>query len=1072
MSLQAASVTITAAASDFMSGGAFGAQGAKAQAQGSGDKAIVSVHNGLTVKAAGAITLAGSDIFIGAGPGNASSARVRASGGFASASLAVDKSVHFTAGGAFAATAGRVDIAALGSNSHLSLVQASGSGAKAKLDVTSSVGVTAQTLTLTATGPAPVGSAFTGSVHIAGGHNPTGKTVALDGGSAATNIDDSVNLNATGAVTLTALHGSVAVFGGEGDFGVGSLQSVQAYGGSAGTAKASLVAHNGVTINGSSLTLKAGTKVNIVGGSGVAAGLKASYGGSAVANLDASVKLNAGANVSLTATQGNISIGAAAVNGLLVDVDTSIVHNSSTAGSIGAGKPGGIVNGTLDAGVTLAAGQDVNLKAGGKVQVATGAGETLAVGTLRKRFITTASSVATGSFTKYYGDAWGGGSAHLDADLDATIVAGRDIKVSAGAGGIVVQGLAMSPLQQQGLENVVSVRGGSSAAVASINLTADASLMAGRDIVLNAKGNASVDGGSLAWVAADHTQGSVALAASAGATLHAGRNVVLNAITGNFTVGGIGVNASHQGRVSAVADTVSSGMATVTAHADAAVTAVGTISTVSSLGGALNVIAGKAIGAQALGTGSFMSTATATGNASITAGGSVTINAKGNLDVLGGSSDAARVSAARLGGAIRTAAVQATAGITAGGQLTLSVGGSADILARDNLHVAAIGKPSVGGVSLTATGDVSTSLQGAGITLTAIKGLLVQAGSASVIASASGSGNQATASATADVSLTTTGNLTLTVGKGTVGDASFVGGRGDNAVKTFISRGRRSGHGQRHWGHGHQRRRKPEPRRGRGPEIAGGDDAGAGARVIAGSSGTLARSGIAKDEISAKALVTVAGNLTVTMHGGDASLLGGLAPASHASVMAWGGSGSHAQARFDVDSDLTIKAGGTLKLTGAGNVTVATEILLNSSALPVVTTNDGQVSGKIESDVSIRGKSVNLNNGIHVSAPSIGSTSRSGLLLLGEVSIANTGGGSPIDSAPAPLSVRGAEPTTALIGISPLSTGFGGVRSLSEWQSVPVSGMDLPQTQSLVGAARLTAPAVQPLVPCRRRASR
>ncbi len=1071
VNVQAASVAINAASDLSMAGGAFTAESAQAAAAGSGDKATVLGHAALDIKTTGNIVVTAGHVSITGGFEGAESAQVRTDHGFASASLDADSGLSFDAGGALTISAKSMSLGGSDEGGASAQVVAFGSGAVAKLKVEGGVTLAAASLSLTVTGLPSTGThSGSGNLRIRGGDNAENEVTGLNGGSAATLIDNGVSLTATGTVTLTALHGDLFVSGGRGSISQG-VGVANASGGSVGTAKASLVIHSGVAIAaGTNLTFKANGSIDLFAGQSNMLGLQASSGGSANAELDASVKLSAKGTVSLTATRGDIGIGGGAFDGILVDVDTGIVRGSTSTASIGVGKAGGFANGLLDASATITAGQDADLKAGGRVFVAAGAGETLAVGAFRKVFLQSTHGVVTGSSSQFIGSAWGGGSAHLTANLDAAIVAGRDINVSAGtahSGNIVVQGLEGNPERSDGFVNLASVRGGSSNAVADLNLTADASLTAGRDIVLSAKGNASVDGGSLNVVDADHTQGSVTITASAGAALHAGRNVVLNAITGSLTVAGINVNASHAGRVSASAHPAansSEARATVTAHADATITAVGNISTVRSLGGALNVVGGQFVGARVSGGDSGMATATATANASIVAGGNVAIKTKGDLNLLGGDFDGAAAAASgTLGGATQTAATQAKAGITAGGQVTLTIGGNATLAGGDSMGVRASGSL-VGGEHLTATADVSAAIQGAGISLSVAKNLLVRAGSSDhAQAQTNGGGDSVTATATADVSLITTGNLAITVGKGKVGSASFVAGNDDGVVGFAIGSSKTvtanmnadmdiSVGGNLTLSVG-------------GPlHISGGQGAGLGAFLDAGSvsSAKPAPGSVVTGNVSAKSVISVGGNLTVTLHGGDASLLGGGQAASDAFLAALGNSSDAARTSLNVDSSLSIKAGGALKITGAGLLTVATQLLATSTGgspvgLPsVFVASGGAVSGKIKSSVSIHGKSVNLNNAKNISMLSNGSTSLNGLLFEGSISIVNTGGGQPIGAAPSPLSVHAA----ATLGAHALlSTG---VRSLSEWRAVPVSDVAPSQVQSLdTGAVQLAAPAVQ-----------
>jgi hypothetical protein len=357
---------------------------------------------------------------------------------------------------------------------------------------------------------------------------------------------------------------------------------------------------------------------------------------------------------------------------------------------------------------------------------------------------------------------------------------------------------------------------------------------------------------------------------------------------------------------------------------------------------------------------------------------------------------------------------------------------------------------------------VSTAIQGAGISLNVAKNLLVRAGSsnhAQAVANSSSGGNnhnnQLTATATADVSLIATGNIAISVGKGKTGSASFIAGN-DVGVTVFVL-------GQNNTAVANDNADMDITAGGNlsvsvgGPlHISGGQGAGLGASVIAGASASsVTQGGRATGNVSAKAVISVGGNLTVTLHGGGASLLGGGQAASDARLSAFGTNGNFAVATLQVDNSLTIKADGALKLTGASHVTVATELLASSAGFPSTSVSFGAAGGAVKSSVNIRGKSVNLDNGgVNVTLDSAGLSSSVAPSFDGTITITNTGGGAPIDSAPSPLSVR----------TSALRSDLGAVRSFSEWQAVPASGAGASRIQSLdSGAVQLAAPAVQPL---------
>ena len=296
-----------------------------------------------------------------------------------------------------------------------------------------------------------------------------------------------------------------------------------------------------------------------------------------------------------------------------------------------------------------------------------------------------------------------------------------------------------------------------------------------------------------------------------------------------------------------------------------------------------------------------------------------------------------------------------------------------------------------------------------------------------------------------DPTLTATKNISIKVGHAGVagGSASFLGG---NAIGAQLFIGPRNGNRA----NGTTTADLNVTAGGNislnvadGLRVAGGQGAGASGVILAGSPssfGPANNGGLANAKLSAHTAFTAGGNLAVTMHGGDASLLGGGQGASGAFVFAVASSGS-AKAAYNVDNSLSLKAGGALALAGAGNVTIATQL---AGASPTIFPLGSQtnVTVNVNSSVKITGKTVNINGGVHVttnsagtsgfSSPAGGPFGAASEFLDGSITITATGTTPPV------FAVRSLAIRTLEIAPRGTETSFGGAKSLS---SLPVTSV-------------------------------
>lgn len=1068
LQITAGSVSITATKGLLALAGASDvAESAHVAAQTKNDVANFSAVADLDITTTGAITLvAGKQILIVDGNDLGNSAGASAGTGpfgpgsyrGATANLTAESAINLKAGGAFTAAAGSSVKLSNGRDTGESAhVLALGPTQVAKATITGGISVTAASIALTG-----------GDSLLIQGDSITGLDAGVIGifdARASFTANAAIALNATGNVTLTAKTGRIEIDAGNGAFTHGGIEALASGSG----AQANALVNSGVSIHaGGNLTVNAKKGAVSISGGNEIFGSVAGIDASASLTLDANVNLSAGKNLSLTAGGGNLTIKGGDAGGLVADVLPSHSFGPS-------GVSAGVAIGVLNTGVTLTAGSNATLTAHGNVTVAAGAGETVAVGKYHKF---SSGGGIVGSTSYVAGNSWGGGLASLSGNDGATVTAGKSITVTAGTGGsgnIVIQGLGQNPGQANGYFNIVSVRGGSSHAVANLTFDGNAALNAGSNIVLNAKGNASILGGSFYELRADHALGNVTITGSADASLTAGHDVVFGAIAGSVTVAAGGNAANAKGvLIDAHGD---SGSADVTGHEDASVAAGFDILTTTAIGRNLNVIGGKDMEAAAVGSASGgLQQANATANASMTAGDVISISGTGDLNVLGGVFGFATGSVAVIhhasssffaSGARRSANLQLKSTLTGINGVTLAFKGDGVIAAGDSIHASG----SVDAVlsSVSVTDDASTTISGKNVAITVAGNLLVRAGgSAGVGGNVGGDDNSATMTTKANLNLTATGNITITAGTGTnVNQASFVAGNVPTAkLKVF---GGKFGSGSTAASSGGNHANgdvNTDLNVAAGGNIAlnihgnlnitGGQAVGGSGYVMAGqpySFGSITKftgnGGLAAANISGKTVFNAGGNLTVTLHGGTVNLAGGYQAGTNAVIdtAVTGGSGTAARATYNLDESLTMKAAGAFAIVGAAatstGVTVSTQVPTTSSFGPYLYPAGSHTSVTVtaNSTVTLSGKTLNINGAHHTvnsagtfgfSSPAVGSFGAGNLFMDGRIHL--LANGEPVTSV-APLSVElhTLEFTRESLEVAPQESGvsFGAPRTLS-----------------------------------------
>ncbi len=1061
------------------------------------DKATFNVDGSVTVNATGNFTVsAGYGLHIGGG-GNAggpsssgfnhghvsagtSSNALHIPSTLATATMTVNSGVTLKAGGALNLSAVQVQISAAGGVGQSLDVFAARHGDVAQATLTGGINLSAASILINAKN-----GIFIGVDEMAGHRASVG---ASNGGQASLVATNGVNLSATGAITLLghdASSDSVVIRAGNGAFNNGTPRA-QDFGG--GQATLQLNSGVGVHAGGSlSITAKNGG-VEISGGYGALVSA-AAFSGSATANVNANVSVTAGRALTVNAGRGSLTVRGGGRAGLVADLVPSDNFGTLDGGthSHTPPEPAGTVTGNLNTGVVLTAGGNVSLTAFNDVVVAAGAGETLAVGTIRK-FVGTPST---------FGNSWGGGSANLSANVGAAVTAGRSLTVSAGvgtggSGNVEVLGLGRNPGQSQGFYNIVSVRGGSSHAVANVSLAANAALTAGSNITINAalntkatdptgpshRGNVLIDGGSIFSMRADHTIGNVTITGSANAAVTAGHDVVFGAVAGSIdVVAAHGLGGAEENLVDAHGN---SGSATVTGNENATITAGHDIVTTTAIGGSLNVAAGQFFVVAAIGSASGQMTATGAANASLTAGDVINISGKGGLNVLGGFGDEDSATAvSRINSsshlvitsdARRNASLQAKTVLSGANGVTLTFTGDGVVAGGDS--VSAQGSSVVFGgaavvaafASVNANADVSTTITGKNIALTVGGSLLVRAGgSDKAIGEVFGAFNSVNYSVNADTNVTAGQNLTIKVGTGAVGDASFLGGNAETAHLTAGSSVSNhiigTVHGDLNLSAGGNISIDVRGNL----NVTGGQGLGASGVAHAGSfsPGRMtpvagADGGLVTADLTAKTVFTAGGALAITLHGDGANLAGGGQAASDASVQAVASGASAARAVYNLDNSLTMQAGGAWSLTGAASgVTINTELVASRAAGPFTTPIGPNTSVSVQgnSSVTLSGKTLNVNNGNFTrnaagtagfSSPAGGSSVISGhtyalgaadVFLNGNITLLS--GGKPIPAAIHAVEIKGA----GGLKLAPLQSGlsFGAQRSLSELPSASIS---------------------------------
>jgi filamentous hemagglutinin family protein len=865
---------------------------------GANATATLTATNTIQVSAATiALKATTGSLVIAGGSSGARNARILAGARNDKATVSVDDSVNLTATGNFSAKAGgSMFIVAGGSDAASAAVGAQNHGI-ANLSDNAGVNIKAGgTLTLTAGG----------NLDVSGGKRVGPSVEGLGGGSANATVNAGVNLTAAKSATLTA-GGDVNIEGG----------------GSIGRSSASLRANNGGTavetvntsvslLAGGNLTITAADNVDILGGNSINLLPVDSYGGIVSVNVNTGVTVKTGGNLSLTATAGSIAVRGGGSVFYLAD------FGSLATGSGSHGTAGKAVKAKLNTGVDVEAAGSATAVAGTNLLISAGDGALLAVGKFRN---------AAGS---KIGTSWQGGSASLDANLSATFKAGKNLTLTAGksgAGSLAIDALGgFSP--SASIVNAVSIRGGSSHAVAKLNVDGDALVQAGGNITVSVANNMGVYAGSFGDARVDHMSGSATMTATANATLKAGGNITFAKVGGDLTVAGIGVNSSHAGGILAEAAgrLGSNGSINVAVNANALISAGGNITTTHAIGGDIAILAANDIVGFAVGPNAVDNTIL-TGNAGITGGGNVTLAATGNVSVMGPGHVQASVASMATSGQY-TIDVQGKTTVSAGGNLSITAGGNLTVAGGDGVTVV-IAKTSSHGAPVSAafatalaSADVSANLHaGKAMTLNVGGNLWIRGGSdADAHVKAFGGFNEYTGIANADANVTAGTNLTIVAGSG----ATFQGGSNASAYAWGVGVANNvtaTGHADLNLTVGGNltiTATGPVNAFG-GPLVEGLQGGSTLAAVAVGSGNQATATG------SAKVTITAAGNVAITAKGGNLTLAGASSAASFRRVLAGSSSGSQFgnTAKVTADGSVSIKGKAVSLTATGGNVDIS-----------------------------------------------------------------------------------------------------------------------------------------------------
>ena len=391
--------------------------------------------------------------------------------------------------------------------------------------------------------------------------NSAGRSANVVGaktGTATLTDDNSVNLKAPGAITMSAVHGGLSIYGGfRHGSGTSNGSAVTAVG-SQSAAKATVGLKSQVNITGASLTLSASKNVAIIGGarsvgrSDVAVGVGATasvsvddtvnikltgafsakaggslsiYGGSHDNARSASVVgvLTGGVASLVTDTSVNLTAGGA--------VSLTATHNLSIYGNSSfAGRSANVV-GSNHGTATLKAQGNVNITGGGAFTAKAGDDLSIHGGSEAGRHVT----VVAGNV---------GAGAHLTALANVTIKAAGAVTLAAGTG-------FTDSLHVQGSRSAgrsASVVAGSTD-TATLDAEGKVKITSGSNLTATAGGNISVSGGEFAG-ANQH------IGATKGtATVVTDSSVLMTAV-GNLTLtlagGSLNINAGDSGGLNAV----------------------------------------------------------------------------------------------------------------------------------------------------------------------------------------------------------------------------------------------------------------------------------------------------------------------------------------------------------------------------------------------------------------------------------------------------------------------------------------------------------------------------------------
>jgi hypothetical protein len=632
----------------------------KTKADGALSKATATADTSINFSGK-TISLAGSSMDINGGyrAGYSASVSAKDHGKATQTDIAT---VNFTAANGFSAV-----LTGAGSSNELSIHGDASTAVKAKLHGSSAGAATlgandGVNIKVTAAGGTisiKTGSQLKSQLSIyAGSKVGYSASVHADAGTATLTADGSVNLSALGAVTIADSHGSLSIYAGNSE-GAHAL----AEGSNDGNAK--VAANGSLNIKGGNVTFTAGNTMEVYGGYdnvGVHA-LASGEQGVGTVTIDARNNITATGNFTAFAGESMYFYAGAL---------------SNAASAAARADDGG------GAKATLTSQTDLNVKAGGSINLKTGAGYLYIYGNSNDAGLKADASAGSHA------------TATLTATGNVNFTAGGNFTAAAGSSDLYIFG-------GHNVDHSANVFAAGAAGVAKLTTQAN--------VTITAKGAVSLTAGSgsddTAFIYARNSQGGSVgghahvTGSTAGiASLDAEGTVKVNA-GGALTIGGYNAQFSAGDKAgSAAVIKGMTGTATETANASISLTA-GTTLTTTLQGGNLNIDGGSVGGRNALisGTGAHAkATLTDTQTVSLTAAGAFKVTGADDINILAGAFAATGTDAV----VVLFSADQATASVNSG----ITIKGSS----LSVTHTGTLTKTPVTGLNvagLTETGTLS-----------------------------------------------------------------------------------------------------------------------------------------------------------------------------------------------------------------------------------------------------------------------------------------------------------------------------------------------------------------------------